>query len=205
MLLRQAEAEQLYRLSKTTLHRWLKDGKLTNHRTVGGHRRYDSAEIEALLSVSDGAAVGEKDVALYARVSTQKQAENLTRQHERLIEACGKRGYRIVLDCSEIASGLNDNRRQFFKIIDAACKGEVKKVVVEHRDRLTRFGFRAIERFFKGVGCTVEVLEQTEGKGEHEELVEDILTIIVSFSSRIYGARGGRKRKEKADAESTQD
>lgn len=184
----------LYRLSKTTLHRWLKDRKLTDHRTVGGHRRY------SLLSVSDGVTVGEKDVALYARVSTQKQAENLTRQHERLIEACGERGYRVVLDCSEVASGLNDNRRQFFKIIDAACKGEVKRVVVEDRDRLTRFGFRTIERFFKGVGCTVEVLEQTEGKSEHEELVEDILTIIVSFSSRIYGARGGRKRKEANDA-----
>ena len=186
MLLRQSEVTQKYRLSKTTLHRWLKDGKLTDHRTVGGHRRYDSAEVEALLSVSDGVTVTEKNVALYARVSTQKQAGNLTRQHERLIEVCGERGYRIVLDCSEIASGLNDNRRQFFKVIDAACKGEVKKVVVEHRDRLTRFGFRTIERFFKGVGCTVEVLEQVEGKSEHEELVEDILTIIVSFSSRIY-------------------
>lgn len=108
----------------------------------------------------------------------------------------------IVFDCSEIASGLNDNRRQFFKIIDAACKGEVKRVVVEHRDRLTRFGFKTIERFFNGVGCTIEVLEQKEGKSEHEELVEDILTIIVSFSSRIYDARGGRKRKENTDAES---
>ncbi len=185
------------------MHRWLRDGKLTDHRTIGGHRRYDSAEIEVLLSVSNGVTVTEKDVAIYARCSTQKQAENLTRQHKRLIEACGDRGYRIILDCSEIASGLNDNRRQFFKIIDAACKGEVKKVVVEHRDRLTRFGFRTIERFFKGVGCTVEVLEQVEGKSEHEELVEDILTIIVSFSSRIYGARGGRKRKENSNAEST--
>jgi len=194
--------EQKYRLSKTTLHRWLKDGKLTEHRTTGGHRRYDSAEIEKLLSISDGVTVTEKDVALYARVSTQKQAENLIRQHERLIEACGERGYRIVLDCSEIASGLNDNRRQFFKIIDAACKGEIKKVVVEHRDRLTRFGFRTIERFYNGVGCRVEVLEELEGKSKHEELVEDILTIIVSFSSRLYGARGGRRQKESSDAES---
>ncbi|MDI6815857.1 MAG: IS607 family transposase [Actinomycetota bacterium] len=153
------------------------------------------AEIETLLSVSDGVAATEKDVALYARVSTQKQAENLTRQHERLFEACGERGYRIVLDCSEITSGLNDNRHQFFKIVDAACKGGVKRVVVERRDRFTRFGFRTIERFFNGVGCTVEVLEKTEDKSEHEELVENILTMIVSFSSRIYEAHGGPKRK----------
>jgi len=202
MLLRQSEVTQKYRLSKTTLHRWLKDGKLTDHRTVGGHRRYDSAEVEALLSVSDGVTVTEKNVALYARVSTQKQAENLTRQHERLIEVCGERGYRIVLDCSEIASGLNDNRRQFFKVIDAACKGEVKKVVVEHRDRLTRFGFRTIERFFKGVGCTVEVLEQVEGKSEHEELVEDILSLLSSFSAKIYGRRSAERRKKKTDGNS---
>jgi len=199
MLLRQSEVEQKYRISKTTLHRWLKDGKLTDHRTVGGHRRYDSAEIERLLSVSEGITVTEKDVACYARVSTQKQTENLTRQHERLIEACRERGYRIILDCSEIASGLNDNRHQFFKILDAACKGEVKRVVVEHRDRLTRFGFRTIERFFNGVGCTVEVIEQSDKKGEHEELVEDILTIIAGFSSRIYGKRGGRKHNKVSD------
>ena len=170
MLLRQSEVEDRYRLSKTTLHRWIKDGKLTEHRTAGGHRRYDSAEIERLLSVSDGVTVTEKDVALYARVSTQKQAEDLARQHQRLIEACGERGYRIVLDCSEIASDLNDNRRQFFKIIDAACKGKIKKVVTEHRDRLTRFCFRTIERFFNNVGCKVEVLEEPEGKNRCEEL-----------------------------------
>jgi len=63
MLLRQSEVEQKYRLSKTTLHRWLKNGKLIDHRTVGGHRRYDSAEIEAILSISDGVTVTKKDVA----------------------------------------------------------------------------------------------------------------------------------------------
>jgi putative resolvase len=136
---------------------------------------------------------------MYAQCSTQKQAENLAHQHERLVKACEERGYRIVLDCSAIASGLNDNRRQFFKIIDAACKGEVKRVVVEHRDRLTRLGFRTIERFFNGVGCTVEVLEQNDGKDEHEELVEDILTITVGFRRRMYGKRGGRKRKGASD------
>ncbi|MBI4640835.1 MAG: recombinase family protein [Candidatus Tectomicrobia bacterium] len=95
---------------------------------------------------------------------------------------------------------MNDNRRQFFKIIEAACRGEVKRVVVEHRDRLTRFGFRTRERFFNSVGCPVEVLEQAEGKSEHEELVEDILTIMIRVRSSIYGARGGRKCKEADDA-----
>jgi excisionase family DNA binding protein len=88
MLLRQSEVEQKYRLSKTTLHRWLKDGKLTEHRTAGGHRRYDRAEIEKLLSLSDGITVTEKDGALYARVSPQKQAENLTRHGVRLFRDC---------------------------------------------------------------------------------------------------------------------
>lgn len=91
MLLRQSEVERAYRLSTTTLHRWLRDGKLTDHRTVGLHRRYDSAEIASLLSVSDGVPVTEKDVAIYARCCTQNPAEDLARQHERLVETCGDR------------------------------------------------------------------------------------------------------------------
>ena len=112
MLLRQSEVTQKYRLSKTTLHRWLKDGKLTDHRTIGGHRRYDSAEVEALLSVSDGVTVTEKDVALYARVSTQKQAENLTRQHERLIEACGERGRSTEEETAFVRRNAKGKRRR---------------------------------------------------------------------------------------------
>lgn len=53
MLLRQSEVEQKYRLSRTTLHRWIRNGNLTDHRTVGGHRRYDSTEIERLLSYKE--------------------------------------------------------------------------------------------------------------------------------------------------------
>lgn len=170
---------------------------LTDHRTKGGHRRYESSEIESLLSVSERVTVTDRDVVIYSRCSTKKQEENLKRQHERLLELCRDKGYRVVFECSEIASGLNDNRRQLFRVIDAACKGEVKRIVVEHRDRLTRFGFKTLERFFMGVGCQIEVVEADEEKGEHEELVRDILTIIVSFSSRIYGKRGGRKRKKK--------
>jgi len=67
---------------------------------------------------------------------------------------------------------------------------------------VTRSGFRTIERFFNRVGCRVEVLEELEGKSEHEELGEDMLTIIVRFSSRLYGARGGRRQKESSDAKS---
>ena len=153
--------------------------------------------MEKLLSVSDGITVTTKDVAIYSRCSTRKQSENLERQHTRLLDLCKSKGYRVVIDCSEIASGMNDNRRQLSKIIDAACKGRIGRIVVEHRDRLTRFGFKTFERFFNGIGCVVEVLEPVEGKGEYGELVEDILTIIVSFSSRIYGKRGGRKSKGK--------
>jgi len=71
-----------------------------------------------------------------------------------------------------------------------------QKVVVEHRDRLTRFGFRTIERFFNGVGCRVEILEELEGKSEHEELVEDILTIIVSFCLGYMEHEVGASRRK---------
>ena len=144
------------------------------------------------MSVSDGVTVTEKDVALYARVSTQKQAENLTRQHERLIEACRERGYRIVLDCYEIASGLNDGRPKLEKLL---ADTSITVIVVEHRDRLTRFGYHYIETLLSAQGRRIEVVNlANNGK---DELMEDLVSIVYSFSARLYGQRRAKHKTEK--------
>ena len=79
-------------------------------------------------------------------------------------------------------------------MIDAVIKGEVNHIVVEYKDRMTRFGLRFIMHFLEGLGCTVEFLEQQATKDENTELVEDLLSLITTFSARLYGKRGGRKK-----------
>jgi len=73
--------------------------------------------------------------------------------------------------------------------------------VVEYKDRLARYGYKFLIRFFKGLGCEIEYVEETATKDDNEELVQDVLSLFTCFSARLYGKRGGRpkgsKNKEK--------
>lgn len=192
MLLRMSDIEKKYRISPNSLRVWESRGLLPVYRTPGGHRRYSETDIHKLLNISKSSAVSK--ACFYARVSTRKQEDNLNRQIGRLREYCNEKGYKNPVEFIEIASGLNDKRRQFNKMIDAAIKGRINLIIVEYKDRLSRFGLRSIYRFFEGLGCRIEIIESEASGDENKELVDDILALITSFSARLYGKRGGRKR-----------
>lgn len=180
-----------------TLRRWEKEGKLKPLRTPGGHRRYKESQVMALV----GEAVTEnrtKQCAIYARVSTAKQAEagNLQRQKERLIAYTVEKGYQVKRVYTEIASGLNENRRELKNLAKTAGNGEIDAIVIEYKDRLARFGYKYLEQYYQSCGVYIDVMELDEEKSPQEELVEDMIAIITSFSARIYGKRGGQVAKK---------
>ena len=123
-----------------TVYRWEKAGKLRPVRLPSGQRRFSSREVEALLRARIGAA---PRCAVYARVSSEKQAEagNLDRQRERLLAAARERGYKVAAVIAERASGLNERRRGLRRLFRLAAAGEIDVVLVEFKDRLARFGF----------------------------------------------------------------
>lgn len=131
-----------------------------------------------------------KGIALYARVSTQGQKADLARQVERLKSYAASRGYQVTKIVQEIASGMNDTRPQLLKLLTDPQMG---KIVVEHRDRLTRFGFVSIEQLFQMQGRTIEVLFPTDTK---HDLVDDFSAVITSMASRMYGRRHSKERAE---------
>jgi predicted site-specific integrase-resolvase len=133
-----------------------------------------------------------KRCAVYARVSTAKQAEagNLQRQKERLITYAVEKGYQVKAVYTEIASGLNENRRELAKLTDAASKNEIDVLVIEHKDRLARFGYKYLERYCQLCGVKIDIAESGQEKLPQEELVEDMIAIVTSFSARIYGKNG---------------
>jgi len=145
-----------------------------------------------------GVQPGEIRAVIYARVSSDKQRRegNLDRQVERLRSYCSAKGYRVVDVVTDIASGLNEERSGLWKIFDMVIRKQIDVVVVEFRDRLTRFGFEYLKRFFESHGARVEVVEESE-KSYEEELIEDFVSIITSFAARIYGKRSQRFRKIK--------
>lgn len=195
MLLKAREIQEKYKIAHNSLIEWENKKVLTSHRTVGGHRRWLEDDIQKLLTIHE--AKEEKRYATYSRCSTAKQKENLERQVERLRKHCKDNGYENVKEYSEIGSGLNDNRPKLHKLIDAVLKREVNHIVVEYKDRLARYGFKFLMRFFKGLGCTVEFLDEKATKDDNEELVQDVLSLFTCFSAKLYGKRGGRPKGSK--------
>ncbi|MFQ6042632.1 MAG: IS607 family transposase [Candidatus Poribacteria bacterium] len=103
-----------------------------------------------------------------------------------------EKGYAVVGVYSDIASGLNANRRGLMKLLTAVKKGKVDIIVVEFQDRLARFGYEFLTRYCLDNGVTIEIVNQQESEDLNQELVNDLIAHVRSFSARIYGRRGGR-------------
>lgn len=123
----------------------------------------------------------EKGVILYARTSSTSNKKMLEEQAKRLEMYAIAKGYKIKAIIKEFGSGLNDNRRQLMKILQ---DDNYDKIIVEHKDRLTRFGFNYIQTL---TGNRIEVINETKEKDE--DLTQDLISIIHSFSARLYGLR----------------
>ncbi len=128
------------------------------------------------------------DVALYARVSSADQKDDAARQMERLREYAAARGYQVMAEVTEIASGLNDERPKLKKLL---TNPKIGVLVVEHRDRLTRFGYGYIATLLEQQGRRVEAIYPSD---TGDDLVDDFVAVITSLAARIYGRRNSRRR-----------
>jgi putative resolvase len=125
-------------------------------------------------------------------VPSSEHRANLERQAERLSQYCTARGYQVAMVVKEIGSGVNDSRP---KLLSLLKDSSITRVVVEHRDRLTRFGFHYIDALFAIQGRVIEVVNPAEN--DKEELLADLASIIYSFCARLYGQRRAKRKTEK--------
>lgn len=135
-------------------------------------------------------------VALYARVSSADRKDDAVRQMQRLRDYAAARGYPVAAEVIEIASGLNDERPKLKKVLS---NPKVGVIVVEHRDRLTRFGYGYIATLLAQQGRQVETIYPSD-TGDGEGLVDDFVAIITSMAARIYGRRNSKRRAERIRA-----
>ena len=165
----------------------------STYRTAGGHRRYRLSDVEEFIG---NTSRKKGHVFIYCRASTKKQAESgdLERQEDRLIKYCQSKGYEVLAVYKEIASGINDNRRELLKMF--ARLPEVNRIVVEYENRLARFGYNYLKEFAKSHNVEIEAAEKSEKLEVNEEMVQDLVSIATCFGAKIYGARGGRKVKK---------
>ena len=188
-LLTTAEVAQRLSVTKWTLRRWDDSGKLPAIRTKGGHRRYRESDINNYLGIQVEQQQRKEAVAAYIRVSSydQKQKGDLDRQKARVLEHCIKQKYNVEHIFSEVGSGMSDNRSKLNRLFQLVANHEVTKVVVEYKDRLTRFNFGVYQAFFESHGVQIECIEEVLPKSYEAELVEDMISIMASFSAKIYG------------------
>ncbi len=196
-----SEVARMLNVSAVAVRKWIRAGKL-NARRVGKLWMIPESELKRFL----GEKPGEIRAVIYARVSSHKQKKdgNLDRQAERLRAYCSARGYRVVDMITDTASGLNEDRKGLLKLFDIIEKRQADIVVVEFRDRLTRFGFNYLKKYFESHGVKIEVVEESE-KGYMEELIEDFVSIVTSFAARIYGKRSQKFKEIKKIVEEISD
>jgi excisionase family DNA binding protein len=197
-LLTVKQVSEILHVHGRTLKNWDTSGKLPAIKTQGGHRRYKESQIESLLGIKNEAEITiKKDVAaIYARTSShdQKNHGDLDRQSNRISQYCANMKYNVSYVINDVGSGLNDKRAGFIKLCNLVINKSINKVVIENKDRLTRFQFNLIEIFFKSYDVDIIITNKKEIT-EEEELVNDVMMLMASFSGKLYGKRSAKKRK----------
>ncbi len=171
-------------VSFKTAQRWFYAGKMPvpTERTHTGR---------IMVRIEEPAATDERTV-LYARVSSSDQKADCARQADRLRALAAAHGWANVEVVTEIGSGLNGHRKQLVRLLSDPT---VRRIVVEHRDRLARFGVEYIEAAMTAQGRTLVFAEAGEQK---LDIVQDFVDVVTSMCARIYGQRAAKNRARRA-------
>lgn len=189
-----AEFGELIGISPSTLRRWETEGKLIPERTLGNQRIYTETHLGIARRLKSGKSATR--IIAYCRVSSSGQKDDLQSQVNAMEQFCLAQGVSVTDAIQEIGGGLNFKRPKFLQIIQWAVQGEVKTLYVAHKDRLCRFGFELVEEIIKWGGGSI-VVANAETLSPHEELTQDLLSIIHCFSSRLYGLRKYKTKVKK--------
>lgn len=181
---------ELLGVSVKTLQRWDKDGVLKAYRTPTDRRYYTYDQYLQFkgLKVKDDV----RQVVIYSRVSTRAQKDDLRNQVDFLRTFCNASGMIVDKVIEDIGSGLNYNRKKWNELLDDVMAGKIKTIVIGSKDRFIRFGYDWYNRFCEKLGTSIIVVNN-DSLSPHEELVEDIVSILHVFSCRLYGLRKYKK------------
>ena len=168
-----------------TAWRWFRDGKIPG-------RRIGPRTIIITEGHEGPAPPSSPHAAIYARVSSAEHQSQLDRQAERLVAYCAARGYQVAQVVKEVGAGVNDARPKLLALLEDQRIG---LIVVEHPDRLTRFGFRYLATLLKAQGRALEVVNQAEhGPADPGEVLADLTAMVYACCARLYGPRRAKRQ-----------
>lgn len=180
------QAADILGISFRTIKNWIYNGKIKTFITPTKQHRITNEELNKILNKPQ-----ENKTATYSRVSTNKQKEDLERQHQRNLEYCKLKGYNVIKSYQEISSGLNDKRTKLNKLLNEIANKEINCLVIENINILTRFGYKYLELFCISHGTKLEITNNTTNK---EDLVKDLIDIVTCFCAKLYGKRSNKTK-----------
>ena len=198
--MRAKEALEILKVHRVTLNRYVREGKIKVTELANGRYEYDDNDIFA--SVGKRKEMHGTKIISYSRVSAYEQRNQLKDQTQRIYESCISRGLELEEQLEDIGSGMSSDRKNFDKLCQMIFQGDVQTLVIENKDRLIRFGFEMLERFFKYFGCQIIVLNDSiENKTYEQELTDDLISVIHYFTmkSHLHRRKLNKIRKELED------
>lgn len=157
---------------------------------------FSSGKIKGAYQLESGTVIVPNEVkdkvecvAVYARVSSSENKINLVAQSKRVQDFCAAKGWVVKRVEEECASGLNDKRPKLLKLLRDE---NITKIVVEHKDRLTRFGYNYLSELWDG-----EIVVINEIAEDEKDLMQDFVSLVTCFTARLYGQRRTKRRTEK--------
>ena len=182
MKLKISKYAKMIGVSPRTVWRRIADNTLTIERT----------STNRVLIVLDDVKTIDKKVAIYTRVSSSEDKDNLEKQKERLISYCNAKGYKVDKVITEVGSGLNDERKKLESLL---LDKSINLIVVEHKDRLARFGLNYIQKLLELDNRHIEIINPQSN--DENDLMQDFVSIVTSFTARLYGRRRSKRLTEK--------
>ncbi|SQC06546.1 resolvase domain-containing protein [Clostridium perfringens] len=185
------EFAELLNVSVITLQRWDNDGKLKAFRTPTNRRYYTYEQYLEYIGIHK--ETDSRKIVIYTRVSTSNQKDDLKNQVEFLGQYANAKGIIVDEIIEDYGSGLNYNRKKWNKLIDSCMTNEISTIIITHKDRFIRFGYDWFESFLAKFNVKIIVVNN-ESLSPQKELVQDIISILDTFSCRIYGLRKYKKK-----------
>jgi resolvase, N domain protein len=182
-MLKAKEVLQILKVTRQTLTKYVKEGRVKVTVKGNGQYDYDSDSVYKLLNKDI-----ERKTYIYARVSTAKQKKDLENQVQLLKTFCFQNGYVLNGVYQDIASGISfEKRKEFFDLLDEVLAGKVERVVITYKDRLSRVEFDLFSYLFAKHGCELVVMSEVGSTDlDSEEVFDDVVHLLQSYSTNFY-------------------
>ena len=182
---------ELLGISLSTAYRWIKSGKLKEEfRTLGNHRRFNLSSIHSQFIPTNN---NNKLTLLYSRVSSHDQKQDLITQQSKLLHFAQINRFNNIKLISDLGSGLNFKKSGLNQLLQLILTQQIQTLIINHKDRLLRFGSELIFKLCEFYHIKVIILEDKSLSFE-ESLTHDVIELMTVFCAKLYGKRSHKNK-----------